>query len=153
MHFFILSPGLLPILGPGTSDARALTSFIFAMGGKQRKIVYLCSLPGDPASTALINICSCREKEKPNFLCDACTTPPRFTTRNKSFIFKYCFFVLFFFSRPFLEIKVLSKKHFRKCSQILHGDSVLPPPTCPTSLGKLLISCQIPNHRYIILLL
>lgn len=132
MHFFILSPGLLPVLGPGTSDARALTSFIFAMGGKQRKIVYLCSLPGDPASTALINICSCREKEKPNFLCDACTTPPRFTTRNKSFIFKYCFFVLFF-SWPFLEIKVLSKNSLENAHKFYMGTlfSLLPPAQPP----------------------
>lgn len=132
MHFFILSPGLLPVLGPGTSDARALTSFIFAMGGKQRKIVYLCSLPGDPASTALINICSCREKEKPNFLCDACTTPPRFTTRNKSFIFKYCFFVLFF-SWPFLEIKVLSKNTLENAHKFYIGTlfSLLPPAQPP----------------------
>lgn len=132
MHFFILSPGLLPVLGPGTSDARALTSFIFAMGGKQRKIVYLCSLPGDPASTALINICSCREKEKPNFLCDACTTPPRFTTRNKSFIFKYCFFVLFF-SWPFLEIKVLSKNTLENAHKFYMGTlfSLLPPAQPP----------------------
>lgn len=132
MHFFILSPGLLPVLGPGTSDARALTSFIFAMGGKQRKIVYLCSLPGDPASTALINICSCREKEKPNFLCDACTTPPRFTMRNKSFIFKYCFFVLFF-SWPFLEIKVLSKNSLENAHKFYMGTlfSLLPPAQPP----------------------
>lgn len=132
MHFFILSPGLLPVLGPGTSDAHALTSFIFAMGGKQRKIVYLCSLPGDPASTALINICSCREKEKPNFLCDACTTPPRFTTRNKSFIFKYCFFVLFF-SWPFLEIKVLSQNTLENAHKFYMGTlfSLLPPAQPP----------------------
>lgn len=82
----------------------------FSMGGEQSKILYLCSLPGDLASTALTNICSCSEIEKPNFLCDACITPPRvdiFNTRNKSFVFKHCFF--FFFSWLFLEIKGLSK--------------------------------------------
>lgn len=70
-----------------------------------------------------------------------------FETRNKSSVFKGCFVLAFSWNKSVLE------NMSRKCSWIPGGASVLSPlPHCPPSLSKLLISRQIPNHRYIILL-
>lgn len=76
--FFIFSYKLLPASrSQPPKHTRSQFSLAFALIGKQSKIVYLCSLPWDPASDGHINICSCRKKEKPNFFCDTCTTPLR----------------------------------------------------------------------------
>lgn len=124
---------------------RSRLSLTFALGGKQSKIVYLCSLPWDLANDTLINICSLREKEKPNFFCDTCTTPLRLDIFLRRAIKALSSKVALFL--PFLEIKVLSKTCLENAHEFQVALRFWLPSPCPACQGELLISRQISNPR------